>query len=194
MKLLLSLHAVLLATMVQGQTPKIARSCETLSALDLSETTIVSAASLPAGSFTPPDWRDKANLPAFCRVVGRIGPAVNFEVWLPASGWNGKFLGVGNAGLGGSISYDAMVSALTRGYATASTDTGHIGTGNAPGQYARWALGHPELIVDHAYRAIHEMTVKGKAIVEAFYAERPRISYFTGCSTGGRQGLLAACV
>jgi feruloyl esterase len=117
---------------------------------------------------------------------------VNFEVWLPASGWNGKFLGVGNAGLGGSISYDAMVSALTRGYATASTDTGHIGTGNAPGQYARWALGHPELIVDHAYRAIHEMTVKGKAIVEAFYAERPRISYFTGCSTGGRQGLLEA--
>ena len=79
-----------------------------------------------------------------------------------------------------------MAAALNRGYATASTDTGHSTPGGA------WALGHPELVIDFGYRAIHEMTVKAKAIVEAFYGNGPRLSYFVGCSTGGRQGLMEA--
>jgi feruloyl esterase len=106
--------------------------------------------------------------------------------WMPASGWNGKFQGVGGGGFAGVISYGAMVAALRRGYATASTDTGH----NTPG--GAWAMGHPELIVDYAYRAIHEMTVKSKEIVKTFYGNAPARSYFVGCSTGGRQGLMEA--
>ena len=93
-------------------------------------------------------------VPAACRVVGRVTPAINFEVWMPVANWNGKFQAVGGGGFAGVISYGAMATALARGYATASTDTGHSTPGGS------WALGHPELVTDFAYRAIHEMTVK----------------------------------
>jgi Tannase and feruloyl esterase len=93
---------------------------------------------------------------------------------------------VGGGGFAGVISYGAIATALNRGYATASTDTGHATPGGS------WALGHPELVIDFGYRAIHEMTVKAKAIIEAFYGSGPRYSYFVGCSTGGRQGLMEA--
>src|SRR5437899_11910650 len=81
-----------------------------------------------------------------------------------------------------------MGAALKRNYATASTDTGHQVT-NPDGL---WALGHPELIVDFAYRATHEMTLKGKAITQAFYGTSPRLSYFVGCSKGSQQALMDA--
>jgi feruloyl esterase len=117
-----------------------------------------------------------------------VRPAINFEVWMPVTGWNGKFQGVGGSGYAGVISYAAMGAALNRGYATASTDTGHTGgTGSA-----LFALGHPELVVDFGHRAIHEMTLKAKALVGAFYERAPTRSYFVGCSTGGRQGLMEA--
>ena len=178
----------------------IAASCESLQSLSLPDTTIVSASLVPAGPFTPPNANATAKplqIPVdACRVVGVVKPAVNFEVWMPApsaeasgakaSGWNGKFQGVGGGGFAGVISYGAMITALNRGYATASTDPGH----NPPG--GSWAMGRPELIVDFAYRAIHEMTVKSKLIVEAFYGNAPSRSYFVGCSTGGRQGLMEA--
>jgi feruloyl esterase len=171
-----------------------AQSCESLKSFSLPETTIVSAALVPAGPFTPPLPAGAAppqaprpiETPAACRVVGRVNPAVNFEVWMPAAGWNGKFQAVGGGGFAGTISYGPMIAALNRGYATASTDTGHVGGGGA------WALGHPELVTDFAFRAIHEMTVKAKTIVERFYGTLPRRSYFVGCSTGGRQGLMEA--
>src|SRR2546430_9115840 len=79
-----------------------------------------------------------------------------------------------------------MAAAVRRGYAAASTDTGH--TGNTAG----FALGHPEKVIDFGWRAVHETAVASKAIVEAFYAAAPRLSYFTGCSAGGRQGLKEA--
>ena len=130
------LSAVLLATVLYRPTLTAAASCESLAALALPDTTIVSATSVPAGPFTPPTFAANApaqfkppNLPAFCRVVGRVTPAVKFEVWMPASGWNGKFEGVGGGGFAGVISYGAMVTALNRAYATASTDTGHDGAG-----------------------------------------------------------------
>jgi feruloyl esterase len=125
-------------------------------------------------------------MPGACRVVGRVNPAINFEVWMPVDRWNGKFQAVGGGGFAGSISYGPMATALGRGYATASTDTGHSTPGGA------WALNRPDLVIDFAHRAIHEMTVKAKAIVEQFYAKGPRLSYFVGCSTGGRQGLMEA--
>jgi hypothetical protein len=99
-----------------------------------------------------------------------VDPEVRFEVWLPkAADWNGKFNGVGNGGLAGSISYGAMNTALSRNYATASTDTGHQG-GNGS-----WALGRPELLVDFASRGIHVMTLDAKMIVQAYYDQAPSI-------------------
>jgi feruloyl esterase len=79
-----------------------------------------------------------------------------------------------------------MATALQEGYATASNDTGHKG-GNAI-----FAIGHPEKLVDFAYRAVHEMTVQSKAVISSYYSRPPRLSYWNGCSTGGRQGLMSA--
>ena len=108
------------------------------------------------------------------------------EVLLPKDDWNGKFQAVGNGGWAGVISYAAMATALAEGYATASNDTGHVG-GNA-----LFAIDHPEKLVDFAYRAVHEMAVQAKALVTAYYGKPARLSYWNGCSTGGRQGLMAA--
>ena len=169
-----------------------AGDCVGLAKLALPATTIISAQEIAAGSFTPPDNRAIGNLPAFCRVAGVIRPSsdsnIQFEVWMPASGWNGKFQGVGNGGYAGSISYGGMAEAVRRGYASASTDTGH-GQG---GQNASWALGHPEKTIDFGHRAIHETAVKGKAIVQAFYNSPAKRSYFNSCSNGGRQALMEA--
>src|ERR1700693_3437871 len=186
----------LLAILLSAITPAVAATCYSLSSLTLHDTTITLAQPVAAGEFTPPsavaqvpDLRFK-NLPAFCRVAATLKPTsdsdITIEVWLPASGWSGKFQAVGNGGWAGVISYSAMAEALGRGYATSSTDTGHVGaTGN-------FALGHPEKLTDFAYRAVHEMTVQAKAIVAAFYGDPPKISYWNGCSTGGRQGLKEA--
>ena len=107
------------------------RSCEALTALRLEDTTIVSADVVAAGKFVPPTGGgrvDAAGLPAFCRVAAVTRPDIRFEVWMPpVDTWNGKFQGVGNGGYQGSIWYTAMATALRRGYATASTDTGHTG-------------------------------------------------------------------
>jgi feruloyl esterase len=81
-----------------------------------------------------------------------------------------------------------MAPPLARGYATASTDTGHEGTNGD----ASFALGHPEKVIDFGYRAVHEMTVKATAIVASYYGSSPKRSYWNGCSTGGRQGLKEA--
>ncbi|MFN8472702.1 MAG: tannase/feruloyl esterase family alpha/beta hydrolase [Anaerolineae bacterium] len=128
----------------------------------------------------------------FVRVVGRIAPAINFEVWLPPEAgeyaWNGRFLGVGNGGLAGSLNYPAMADALARGYATASTDTGH----QAAIWDASWMMGNPDALADFGYRAIHEMSVAAFAIVRAYYGRPAALRYFTGCSGGGHQGLVLA--
>ncbi len=178
-----SLSALLLCS-VAG----FAADCASLGKLALPHTTIAEAAAVPAG-----DFKSQKNLPAFCRVAGAIAPSadsdIRFEVWLPAAGWNGKFLGVGNGGYAGSISFGGMAEAIRSGYATASTDTGHTAKG---GVDASWALGHPEKVIDFGHRAIHEMTVKGKAITEAFYGAAPKRSYFSSCSNGGRQALMEA--
>lgn len=113
-----------------------------------------------------------------------------FEVWIPSSGWNGKFYGIGNGGYAGSIGYGALANAVRHGDAAASTDTGHTATTGEPN--ASWALGHPQKIIDFGYRAIHETAVKGKAIAAAFYGSAVRHAYFNSCSNGGRQALMEA--
>lgn len=183
-----------------------AATCESLQALSLPKTMITLAQSIAAGAFPPPATeRGGAQptvafkpLPAFCRVAATLVPSadsdIRIEVWMPLANWNGKFQGVGNGGLAGSITYTAgsggiergMAEALKRGYATASTDTGHVGNTAAP------FLGHPEKLVDFAYRAVHEMTVTAKAIIKTFYETNPKFSYWNGCSLGGRQALTEA--
>jgi len=173
------------------------KSCEQLAALALPSTTIASVAAVAAGAFESPapafgPGADFSKLPAFCRVTGSIKPSadsdIRFEVWLPAEGWNGKFMQTGNGGAAGSIVYTSLAEPLARGYAVANTDTGH--QGGAGG--FEWAMGHPEKVTDYAYRAVHELTVVGKAVTSARYGKSPERSYWNGCSTGGRQGLKEA--
>lgn len=176
-------------------------ACADLSALELPSTTITLAEVVPAGAFVPPVERQLPpttpppsydQLPPFCRVAATVSPVtdseIRFEVWMPAEGWNGKFVGTGNGGLSGEIFYFSMAGPLERGYAVANTDTGHRGGGAD----ASFAVGHPEKMVDYAWRAVHEMTVKSKDIVTAHYGTPVRLSYWTGCSSGGRQGLVEA--
>jgi feruloyl esterase len=149
----------------------LAVSCESLRTLSLPKTTITEA-------------QDS------CRVAATLQPTsdseIRIEVWLPASGWNGKLLANGNGGWSGSIRPEALGAGVLRGYATAMTDTGHQGSS------ASFALGHPEKLTDFGYRAAHEMAVAAKAIVTAYYGRAPRYSYWNGCSAGGRQGLMEA--
>src|SRR5438128_12220017 len=178
--------------------PAIASSCDSLAALALKGTTLPIAQLVPAGQFSVPGDRQAGgrganpykNLSEFCRVAATLKPSsdsdIKVEVWLPINGWNGKFQAVGNGGWAGVISYSAMADAIRAGYASASTDTGHVGGRGT------FALDHPEKLIDFAWRSEHEMTVKAKAVIQAFYGSAPRLSYWNGCSTGGRQGLKEA--
>jgi len=169
-----------------------AQTCESLTKLNLSNTAVTGAESVAVGAYTPPTGKALPNMPAFCRVAGTIKPSsdsnIYFEIWMPASNWNGKFQGVGNGGFAGAIGYDQLMNAVAHNYATAATDTGH----HAGATDATWALDHPEKIADFGYRAIHETAVKAKAILHAFYGEDPKRSYFSSCSNGGRQALMEA--
>jgi serine/threonine protein kinase len=166
-------------------------SCQSLSGMRLPQTTITSAQSLPAGAFNPP-FEPIENLPAICRVQGSIKSAkdseIQFEVWMPSSGWNRRFLGVGNDAFAGTINFDVMAVAVHNGYATASTDGGH----RADNRDSSWALRHPQQVVDYGYRAVHEMTVKARAVVGVFYGQSAQHSFFQGCSNGGREALMEA--
>jgi feruloyl esterase len=174
-----------------------AATCESISSLGLPNAKVTSAQLVAPGTFAPPGPPPAAGVPTvftripqFCRITATLTPSsdsdIKVEVWLPASGWNGKFQAVGNGGWNGNIPYAALANAVIAGYATAGTDTGHAGN------TAEFALGHPEKLIDFGYRAVHEMTVKAKSIVDAFYGSAPTLSIWNGCSQGGRQGITAA--
>lgn len=157
--------------------------CAVLGALDFSEA--VGAAVRLNAAVVPGD----ATLPARCRVAGTVAPEVGIEAWLPVEGWNGKLFMAGCYGLCGVIRADQMEDAAARGYATVTTDMGHS-EAKYPG--SSWAYNNPELERDFAYRATHVTVVLAKELVRAYYGSRAEHSYFRGCSTGGRQGLVAA--
>ncbi len=193
-----SIHATVLM-FICSTSSEAAATCENLASMTSPGTTIDAVQVIAAGAFVPPAGgraggrpgeNPFASLPAFCRLAATLKPTsdsdIKIEVWLPVSGWNGKLQAVGNGGWAGTISYPAMAAALRRGYATTSTDTGHAG---ATGSFA---LGHPEKFIDFAWRSEHEMTVAAKTAINAFYGRAPRYSYWNGCSTGGRQGLMEA--
>ena len=178
--------------------PVFAASCEELKLLTIPDVTITAAVSFAAGGYAPPvqagantaQAPSYTDLPAFCRVTAELKPSTDsdilMEVWMPVENWNGKLEGNGNGGWTGSINPATLAAGLRRNYATAMSDTGHEGgSGN-------FALTHPEKLTDFAYRSTHAMTVNSKVIVKAFYGKEPGLSYFVGCSAGGKQGLTEA--
>ncbi|MBR1086439.1 tannase/feruloyl esterase family alpha/beta hydrolase [Bradyrhizobium manausense] len=140
-------------------------------------------------------------LPPHCRADGvidqRVGVegkpyAIGFAVALPER-WNGRFLFQGGGGLNGSIrpplGYQAAgeVPALARGFAVVSTDSGHQGA-----VFDASFLKDQEAALDFANASVGKVTISAKAIVAHYYGQPAKRSYFTGCSTGGREGMLAS--
>jgi feruloyl esterase len=200
-------------------TPAMASPCTNLQSLPLKDTTITSATDNTTGSFTVPGSNPPntiTGLPPFCRVTATLTPtsdsSIKIEVWLPESGWNGRFLGTGGGGFQGIISYAALASGIQAGFAATNSD---LGTGSSgcsplycgsagnmgnplaiafgdPSAPTTGLFGHPERIKDFGFRAIHLMTVRGKEIAKAFFGEHADKSYFAGCSTGGQNALMEA--
>lgn len=184
--------------------------CAALARLALPGASITSADSVAAGSYRVPleaqrlggrpgmNVAGRAELapnPAFCRIAATLRPTsdsnIRIEVWMPSTGWNGKLLAIGNFGWGGSLMYVGMLTGLEAGYATTSTDTGH--DDSKPDETGgKFTLGHPEKMIDYAYRADHLMTEAAKAVVKAFFGKGPAHSYWIGCSLGGLEGLIEA--
>ena len=161
---------------------KPARSCESLATVALPNTTVESATV------------DTAN-PGICRVVATTthpGANDSVRIWIaiPTTNWNGRFLGTGGGGfVGGNPAGVNQPVAL--GFAAGATDTGHEGGATSFALDSAGRLNW-QAIRDFAHVGIHEMTVTGKALTQAMYGVPPRYSYFNGCSTGGRQGLMEA--
>jgi feruloyl esterase len=173
------------------------RSCQELAKLTLPHTEITAAQSVAQGGFTPPPPRPGgvvdpvfASLPGFCRVMATSRPSadsdIKIEIWLPAEGWNGRLEAIGNGGFSPGINVANLAQGIAAGYAMVASNTGHEGNSG------EFAIGHPEKLIDWGYRAVHEMTVTAKAVVAARYGDPAKYSYWNGCSTGGRQGLVAA--
>jgi feruloyl esterase len=139
----------------------------------------------------PADKPPAPPIPAHCEVHISLHPSpdsnITVVVWLPAADWNGRFQGVGNGGFAGNLNTGDLALALRRGYAAATTDTGHGLVSPAV-----WARGHPEKIVDYAHRGIHLMSVVGKQVTARYFGRPPSYAYFSSCSNGGRQALMEA--
>jgi len=159
--------------------------CASLVSARVVEGRVTTAVSVPAAN----------GLPAYCRVVVAIKPAINFELRLPIEGWNGKFYMAGCGGFCGKVDADrpgytnGINHALKRGYAVSSMDSGHEGNAVWDG---RWALNNRDAEIDWGHRAAHVTAEASKAIVQAFYGDKARYSYFAGCSTGGRMASMEA--
>ncbi|SPN99097.1 related to feruloyl esterase B precursor [Cephalotrichum gorgonifer] len=132
--------------------------------------------------------RHPTDLPELCAVTVKVESSATtsyrFGLFLPTE-WNSKRLTVGNGGFAGGINWLDMAPGAKHGFATASTDTGH--SSNATD--ASWALNDEESRIDWGWRALHGTVGRSKELVEAYYSDAPGFSYYSGCSTGGRQGL-----
>src|SRR5258708_6176625 len=209
----------LFACVAIASTPAMATPCTNLQSLHLDDTTINSATDNTTGVFVVPGSNPPTTitgLPAFCRVTASLIPSsdsnIKIEVWLPESGWNGRFLGTGGGGFQGVITYGELASGIQHGFAATNSDLGTGVSGCSPlycgsdgnmgnplaiafGDPAAPSTGlfwHPERIKDFRFRAIHLMTVRGKEIAGAFYGQHAHKAYFAGCSTGGQNALMEA--
>jgi len=175
--------------------PAAATACTNLLGMSLAGGTITTATDITA-PFTTPASSGSATITVsapfpFCNVTADLTPTsdshVAMELWMPdAADWNHKFLGVGNGALTGAIWHTSMVRPLQAGYAVANSNLGHFATN------ANWANGHPEKLIDYAYRGDHVTAVASKSIINAYYNSKAQHSYFHGCSNGGHQALMEA--
>src|ERR1700691_2238061 len=200
-------HGIVFAALLAGFlcVPKPAsaqQSCESLTSVKIADVTITSATSIS----TPPDFEVpstpgrfgtppglKVSVP-FCRVAGFATPTsdshIGFEVWLPvAANWNGNYIGIGNPGFIGAISYGGLVREIAKGSVAASTDTGHNDVGATSEAPDAWAIGHPEKITDWGHRAVHETTVAAKALLLAYYGRPAKLSFWSSCDPLGNHSM-----
>jgi len=179
-----------------GGTAQAATYCDAMAAVNLPNTVITLAQLVPAGTFQPPTGAAQQNLPEFCRIAGRIQnhptSRIMFEVWLPTSSANQRLVQVGNGGFAGNIQYGAMATRLREGYATASTDDGTSAAPGVPASERLTFLGDFERLYDFKGRAVTLTAVNAKMLFHTFFGLGPAYTYFTGCSSGGLEGLAAA--
>jgi Tannase and feruloyl esterase len=180
------LIATAVATSSLGTTSALAaQDCAGLAKLKVENTNLLSATEVAASG----------DLPAYCRVLGYVRPAINFEIRLPVQDWNGKLYMTGCGGFCGTLGADApgftnaMNFGLRRNYAVSTSDSGHWGTGATD---ARWAMNNPVAQIDWAQRAVPETARVTKAIAGAYYGVEQTKTYFAGCSTGGRMAAVEA--
>jgi len=159
------------------------RTCESLKDVQLRDTTIDSVV------------LEEQKIGPVCRVTATVthppaGDQIKVFVALPMNGWNGRFQATGGGGYAGG-SANNLARPADLGYVAAATDTGHVG---GSGSFALDANGRLnwQLIRDNASLGVHQMTVVAKALTRELYGTPPRYSYFNGCSSGGRQGLMEA--
>lgn len=171
--------------------------CAAIAKRAFPDTRITTAEAIPGGSvwkfprslFNVMAGPDAGTTAAFCRVAGIIGKEIRFEVWLPAN-WNGRLLNVGNGGLTGALNYPAMAAAVADGFATGSTDTGHVTEKDF--FEADWIDGHPDRVDNFTYLAHHRLAETSKRVLKAYYGKPEHHAYYSGCSSGGWQGLTEA--
>ena len=211
--MVLALVPSVMATAASAKTQNVAKAaaaglpCTTAAvqaAVKLPHVSVSSAVNETSGSFTPPGTTTPiTGLPDFCQVslvqTDSAGNPINIVIWLPAK-WNGNFQGVGGGGYSCGVTYTdpdvggSLQDGVENGYATGSTDCGVPPSDGSTGAWAlkpNGTLNWP-LIQDFASLGMHDMSVAGKAVTSAFYAHRASYSYFYGCSTGGREGLMEA--
>jgi Tannase and feruloyl esterase len=161
------------------------QECGAIANLKIENTNLLSATEVPAAG----------DLPAYCRVLGFVRPAINFEIRMPLQGWNGKFYMAGCGGFCGTLDADrpgftnAMNFGLRRSYAVSTMDSGHWGTSVLDG---RWAMNNPVAQMDWGQRAVTETARVTKIALKAYYGTEQKKSYFVGCSTGGRMAAMEA--
>lgn len=201
MTLHLKALTALLLTGVSGGVAHAATSCEAAAHASLPGARITVATLVAKGAMPPPPGFNGAPskasielyaaLPAFCRIQADLHPTpdsdIRMEVWAPLEGWNGRLQVVGNGAYQGSIQYGEMGIGVSKNYAVASSDTGHT-----PDHNQDFYVGHPEKVIDWETRAVHETTVAAKALLASLFGSGPKYSYWNSCSTGGRQGWIAA--
>ena len=171
--------------LVASATPGHAQNCAALAGQKIDDVNLLSAVEVPAAG----------DLPAYCRVLGFVRPAINFEIRLPVQNWNGKFYMAGCGGFCGKLLSDtpgfsnAMNHGLRRNYAVSTMDSGHWGTSVVDG---RWAQDNPVARMDWGQRAVTETARVSKATLKAYYGREQSKAYFAGCSTGGRMAAMEA--
>ncbi len=188
-RMLLAALAVVGAMTSQGAGA--AQNCADLTRPGLFPNTNVQSAAVVAADA-------RTGLPAYCEVTALITPVPGSKITavyrLPEN-WNGRLLGLGGGGWAGNLYLSMPLSGpgraadlgLPRGYATAQTDGGHSGTAATD---ISWIPNNPVAVADFSHRAIHEMTVLGKQVLASYYGRAPTKSYYQGCSTGGRMGMM----